>query len=235
MAKQRRVKRGERRKLIIEMATELFSKNGFSTSTRDIAAALGVTQALLYKYFDSKEALIEAVFKELYGSAERIPSISDYIGANVSLDKTYSDFYKVYYDRWDPDSLRLFFRAMLDGFTPQMLNAPVLKESVVYQIIGVLRHSQGLPSIESRSLSSEEFELAMVLHHAIIMLVIRKYIYKSEPVTGIEKGIELSVQTWLLGAQNKIKAIHDAWQSQKPVSKDSSQFMIGEPILEGIE
>ena len=75
MAKQRRVKRGERRKLIIEMATELFSKNGFSTSTRDIAAALGVTQALLYKYFDSKEALIEAVFKELYGSAERIPTL----------------------------------------------------------------------------------------------------------------------------------------------------------------
>lgn len=47
---------------IMETALELFAKNGFyNTSISSIAKTAGVSKGLMYNYFDSKEALLEAI------------------------------------------------------------------------------------------------------------------------------------------------------------------------------
>ncbi|NWG75271.1 MAG: TetR/AcrR family transcriptional regulator [Rubrivivax sp.] len=55
--------RGEdRREQLLDCALELFGRRGFeATSTRDIAEAAGVTDGLIYKYFASKDELLEEV------------------------------------------------------------------------------------------------------------------------------------------------------------------------------
>lgn len=55
--------RGEdRREQLLDCALEQFGRRGYeATSTRDIADAAGVTDGLIYKYFASKEELLEAV------------------------------------------------------------------------------------------------------------------------------------------------------------------------------
>ena len=52
----------ERRDQILELANELFSAHGYrKTSVTDIAKAVGVSSAYLYRFFDSKQAIGEAV------------------------------------------------------------------------------------------------------------------------------------------------------------------------------
>src|SRR5436190_21230125 len=47
---------------LLDAAAKLFAERGFDrTTVRDIAGQAGVNQALLFRYFGSKEALFEAV------------------------------------------------------------------------------------------------------------------------------------------------------------------------------
>ena len=61
-----RENRVNRRDLIVETAAELFKKHGYNaTSVRQIAEAVGVTEAALYYHFKAgKRELFEAVLKD---------------------------------------------------------------------------------------------------------------------------------------------------------------------------
>ena len=51
-----------RREQIIRTAFDLFSKKGFNgTTTKDIAASLGVSEATVFKYFATKDELYQAI------------------------------------------------------------------------------------------------------------------------------------------------------------------------------
>ncbi len=55
----------ERRDQILDAAVQVFAEKGFGgASIRDIAAAVGVTEGLLYHYFEGKEQLMQACWKE---------------------------------------------------------------------------------------------------------------------------------------------------------------------------
>ena len=43
-----------------------WAKNGLSAQIRDLAKSIGVSQALIFKYFESKENLVECVYKEIF-------------------------------------------------------------------------------------------------------------------------------------------------------------------------
>ncbi len=55
----------ERREAIIEAAKELFSQRGFrGTTTRELAAAVGVTEPVLYQHFQTKQELYSAIIDQ---------------------------------------------------------------------------------------------------------------------------------------------------------------------------
>ena len=56
-----------RRAQFVDSALEVFAAQGFDgTSVKDLAEAAGATQGLLYHYFPSKEALLEATLERHY-------------------------------------------------------------------------------------------------------------------------------------------------------------------------
>ncbi|MGH3289521.1 MAG: TetR/AcrR family transcriptional regulator [Streptosporangiaceae bacterium] len=62
----RRLPRAQRREQILAAATEAFARSGFAaTSLEDIAAEAGVTRAVLYRHFDSKTDLYQAVLDRM--------------------------------------------------------------------------------------------------------------------------------------------------------------------------
>ncbi len=64
-ATQTRMRRPERRAAIISGAAGAFARGGYaSTSMADIAAAAGVSHLIVYRHFDSKEELYEAVLEQ---------------------------------------------------------------------------------------------------------------------------------------------------------------------------
>jgi TetR/AcrR family transcriptional regulator len=53
---------GDRRRQLLDAALELFSRKGFDgATTKEIASAAGVTEAIIFRHFPSKQALYTAV------------------------------------------------------------------------------------------------------------------------------------------------------------------------------
>jgi AcrR family transcriptional regulator len=56
----------DRAERILTEATRLFSQNGYAgTRMSDIAAAIGVTKPIVYRHFDSKQSLFEALVRRV--------------------------------------------------------------------------------------------------------------------------------------------------------------------------
>ena len=60
--------RGNTKQEVLEAALELFSVQGFeATSISQIAGAVGIRKASLYSHFESKQAILDALVKEVLG------------------------------------------------------------------------------------------------------------------------------------------------------------------------
>ena len=70
---------------ILDAALEMFSQNGYAgTNIRELSASLGLVKSGVYKHFESKEAIWNALldrmiayYAEHFGSAEHLPSVPD--------------------------------------------------------------------------------------------------------------------------------------------------------------
>ena len=58
----------ERRRQILDAAVRAFAKKGYhACRVSDIAEEAGVAYGLVYHYFESKDAVLEAIFREMWG------------------------------------------------------------------------------------------------------------------------------------------------------------------------
>jgi AcrR family transcriptional regulator len=83
----RRLRRAERREQVLAAATEAFARNGFAaTSLDDIAAQAGITRVILYRHFDSKADLYQAVLDRM--CARLAAHVEDPVGGftDASID-----------------------------------------------------------------------------------------------------------------------------------------------------
>ena len=84
---------------ILAAALELFSINGYSgTNIRELAASLGLVKSAMYRHFESKEeiwnALLDAMiayYDERFGSPERLPPVPDSLEGLVSMTMRMAD------------------------------------------------------------------------------------------------------------------------------------------------
>ena len=69
----------DKRRQILDAAVRTFARKGFHASrVGDIAEEAGVAHGLLYHYFDSKDAVLKAVFQENWGVLlDRIGSVEE--------------------------------------------------------------------------------------------------------------------------------------------------------------
>src|SRR2546421_12444608 len=63
-----RMPAGDRRTQLLEIALNIFSRKGFNgATTKEIAAAAGVTEAIIFRHFPTKQALYQAVLDSQIG------------------------------------------------------------------------------------------------------------------------------------------------------------------------
>jgi len=66
-----RLPASDRRRQLLEIALDFFSRKGFEgTTTKEIASAAGVTEAIIFRHFPNKQALYTAVLDYRHESAE---------------------------------------------------------------------------------------------------------------------------------------------------------------------
>jgi AcrR family transcriptional regulator len=198
----------KRRRIIVDEAAKLFAEKGFEATTRDLADRLGVRQALLYKYFPAKEALIAAVFESVFDRRWREQSGSLLTDRTQTLEDRLVAFYRRTAQATDGIRIRLFVRAALDGWAVAKRRGAALTGLIFEPLIGELREQAGLPPFNEKAMMRGERELAMMLHAAIVFLGIREHVYRMPMPADREAVVRLYVRTFLAGATGTLRDIH---------------------------
>ena len=81
-------------------ALELFSKNGYAgTKIRELSASLGLVKSGVYKHYESKEAIWNALLDQMiayygahFGSSAHLPPVPDSLEELVGMTKRLVDF-----------------------------------------------------------------------------------------------------------------------------------------------
>jgi AcrR family transcriptional regulator len=127
-SKKGRLKAPERRNQLLRIAKELFSERGFeNTTAKEIAEAAGVTEAIVFRHFGSKQELYANILDR---KAEEI-GIDDWGSELDRLAKSENDGALVLSvirhilqaDRQDPQFRRLLLRAALTGHPLRKISA----------------------------------------------------------------------------------------------------------------
>jgi len=185
----------ERKAQFINKAIEFFSQEGFDSSTRQLAAKLNVTQPLLYRYFPSKDDLINQVYEAVY--IGRWDENWDKLlrDQSKSLEERLNIFYqkyttKVFEDKW----LRIFLFSGLKGIEINKRYLKFVQENVI-QVIG----DQYLKAYKPQQLrlTDREQEIIWVTHGSLIYYGIRKHVYGSGVYSDTFDIIESSIRGML--------------------------------------
>ena len=88
------------RERILAAALEMFSQNGFAgTNIRELSASLGMGKSSLYRHFESKEAIWNALLDEMiayydahFGSSEHLPPVPESLEGLVQMTMQMADF-----------------------------------------------------------------------------------------------------------------------------------------------
>jgi len=117
-----RLPSGDRRSQILAAALEVFAERGFhGARTRELAERAGVSEALLFRHFPTKTALIRAIFdsvgfrqriREMEAESERVPPRDALVALAASLLTSL---------RERPDLFRVVFFGVLE--TPELAGA----------------------------------------------------------------------------------------------------------------
>jgi len=78
---------------ILETALQMFSQNGYAgTNVRELTAALGLVKSSMYRHFESKEAIWNALLDQMiayygkrFGSPEHLPPVPDSLEGLVQM------------------------------------------------------------------------------------------------------------------------------------------------------
>jgi len=195
--KRKRLSSEERREEFVQKAIEFFAEEGFSSSTRELAKRLGVTQPLLYRYFASKDELIAEVYEAVYVRRWRSDWDQMLADRNVPLRARLIAFYQNYTDVvFQPDWMRIFLFAGLKSGEINRRYIDRVMARILKPIILEYRHEAGL---SGDGVSDSEVELAWSAHGGIYYYGIRTRIYGHMPPMSLDFVIETSVDSLLAG------------------------------------
>jgi AcrR family transcriptional regulator len=196
---KRRMSPDMREQEIVRGAVSFFAEFGFEGQTRELAKRLGVTQPLLYRYFPTKDALVERVYQEVFLRRWN-PFWEELIqDRRRSLKDRLTEFYRDYsrviltYE-W----VRLFMFSGLKGLDFNTRYLDLLRQKVFGLIIKELREEFSRDAIDVSPISQMEIEAVWGLHAAIFYLGVRKFIYNM-PVDDIDRVVELELKVFLEG------------------------------------
>jgi len=189
----------EREQMILEGATRFFAKHGFGANMRDLADECGVSQALIFKYFETKENLVDRVYERTFLQRWR-PDWQEILeNRDKPLSDRLTDFYLSYLTTVDD---YIWIRvALFSGLTGSNLTSRYIQKNVagLMEIIArELRVERG-EEVQSE-VSSLDLEEVWLLHSTFIYYLIRKHIFRTSVENDTSVLVKNVVASYLNGA-----------------------------------
>jgi AcrR family transcriptional regulator len=190
----RRLEPQARREQILAGAVAYFAEVGFGGTTRDLASRIGITQALLYRYFASKADLMEAVFERVF-----LGRLSPRWGEEIRdrtqpLEHRLCHFYRQYAAAiFTYEWMRIFMWAGLAG---EALNLRYLSR-VGDSLLSALRDEIA----RDGRYRTPDMEEMWALHGSVVYIGIRRFIYRLPTPADCTPAIEAAIDRFLAGCR----------------------------------
>jgi len=197
----------QRSEQIVRGAIRFFAERGFSGQTRELAQQLGISQGLLYRYFPTKEMLIERIYEELFVSRmkpEWDVGLSDRSTPLLSrLTRFYLDYATMLHDdEWG----RIYLYSGLGGAGIAQRFANYVMQNIFTRVIEELRREFRLPGLMVKPMTEPESEMMWALHGSIFYIGIRKWVYRVEPPDDVEGTLRRMVAQFYANARDLMLA-----------------------------
>ncbi|MGD1880687.1 MAG: TetR/AcrR family transcriptional regulator [Kiloniellaceae bacterium] len=207
---------------IVAEAVRFFAEQGFEGKTRDLAKRIGITQPLLYRYFPSKESLIERVYQEVYVRRWNPAWEGLITDRGIPLPERLCRFYKEYsHAVYDYVWVRMFVYSGLKGVDINDRYLRSIKDKVLRPVCTELRHAHGLPTPQDVPIGAQELELAWGLHGSFFYRAIRRYIYNLTTTADSDLSIENEVTVFLAGVEAVQRKLVEAGSAEARAGKAS--------------
>ena len=215
-ALRRRLAPEDREHQIVQAAIAFFARHGFDASTRDLAKELGVTQPLLYRYFPTKEALVDRVYEEVFVRRWN-PEWEEWLAdRSVPLVERLKRYFKDYArfilrNEW----VRIFIYAGLSRGGINQKYLARLRERHFLVIAREMRHEYHIPEPADAAGEDDEVELIWAMHSSVFYIGVRKWIYELPTPKNLERLIDMRVDAFITGVPAVLKAQRSAKSSKK--------------------
>ena len=187
----------DRKAMILTRATEFFAEYGLTAQTRALAAACGVAQRLLYRYFPSKAALLDEVYQQAIVAPFKAVWLVRLKDRTRPFEQRLAEFYRNYYAevltrKW----LRLFLYASLAEvrMAPDYIAAIILE--MLETIVEEAAHDQ---KVDLPRDAAVLHEIGWVLHGAVSHFAIRRHLYAASRQISEDRVLALQMRMFLSG------------------------------------
>lgn len=194
----------DRRRQILEKAVDFFAEYGLTAQTRGLADACGISQRLLYRYFPTKDALLDEVYRTAIVGPFKAVWFAELTDGRRSLDERLRRFYKDYFatvftKRW----LRLFMYSSLAdvGMAPNYTSAMILQ--LLEIIVAEAGKEQGIAVPENRDV---QHEIGWTLHGGLSHYAIRRHLYRFPQPVSEDVIVAVHVAQFLGGFRAAVAA-----------------------------
>lgn len=187
----------DRKAMILTRATEFFAEYGLTAQTRALAAACGVAQRLLYRYFPSKAALLDEVYQQAIVAPFKAVWLVRLKDRTRPFEQRLAEFYRNYYaDVLTRKWLRLFLYASLAEvrMAPDYIVAIILE--MLETIVEEAAHDQRVDLPRDAALLHE---IGWVLHGAVSHFAIRRHLYAASRQISEDRVLALQMRMFLAG------------------------------------
>ncbi|MBC7380347.1 MAG: TetR/AcrR family transcriptional regulator [Burkholderiaceae bacterium] len=173
---RRRMSLADRERHIVDGAITFFSENGLAAQMRDLARAIGVTHALVYHYFPTKQALVDRVYLEVFEGRWKAEWETLLDRKDLSVEDKLVQFYE---DYSRTVLTREFVRILVfSGLTDQSITDRFFKLLTAHLFPRLIRETRRFRGSTSRAkTTAREHELLMGLHGGVFYGGMRWYIY----------------------------------------------------------
>ncbi|MCE4225812.1 TetR/AcrR family transcriptional regulator [Methylobacterium sp. C25] len=206
--KRRHLPAAERERLIVEGATRFFAEHGFEGQTRELARGLGITHSAIFRYFPTKEALVDRVYEHVYVSRWDSGWNSLIRDRALSLEDRLLRFYGDYAARvFDYEWVRIFVFSGLKGYDIAPRYLATVRDELILPIAEEVRQNLALPAVTEVPLSEREVEAVWALHGKVFYLAIRKFVYGGVIPSDLTQTIADDVRVFLGGMPEVVRSI----------------------------
>lgn len=200
-AVRRRLPAAQREQQIVEAAAQFFAEHGLAGQTRELAREIGITHSAIFRYFPTKEALLDRVYEHVYVQRWN-PAWGGLVqDRSQALETRILRFYREYAEKiFDYVWVRIFVFSGLKGYDIAPRYLAIIRDRVIHPICAEMRKDLNLPTPEIVPLTERETEAAWALHGKIFYLAIRKFVYGWPIPDDLSQVIADDVGAFLKGA-----------------------------------